>query len=186
MMPSWHGRTFRFADTLWGESTGHCHVVPFIKAIVQSSDVFSVVSLSLNKLLNKQSNYQCCGTPWFLNDLQFFASQIAKFMGPTWVLSAPDGPHVGPMNLAIRVTNYHLDLRRRPGDSLQPMSRGILQELWGPLANRDVIVGRRSWDVVAIVGGFHGNTHDASEQRSHIDLRHPAHYWPTGPWEMRL
>ena len=26
-------------------------------------------------------------------------------MGPTWVLSAPDGPHVGPMNLAIRVSN---------------------------------------------------------------------------------
>ena len=24
-------------------------------------------------------------------------------MGPTWVLSAPDGPHVGPMNLPIRV-----------------------------------------------------------------------------------
>ena len=23
-------------------------------------------------------------------------------MGPTWVLSAPNGPHVGPMNLAIR------------------------------------------------------------------------------------
>ena len=22
-------------------------------------------------------------------------------MGPTWVLSAPDGPHVGPMNRAI-------------------------------------------------------------------------------------
>ena len=27
-------------------------------------------------------------------------------MGPTWVLSAPDGPHVGPMNLAIRVVMY--------------------------------------------------------------------------------
>ena len=24
-------------------------------------------------------------------------------MGPTWVLSAPDGPHVDPMNLAIWV-----------------------------------------------------------------------------------
>ena len=24
-------------------------------------------------------------------------------MGPTWVLAAPDGPHVGPMNLFIRV-----------------------------------------------------------------------------------
>ena len=23
-------------------------------------------------------------------------------MGPTWVLAAPGGPHVGPMNLAIR------------------------------------------------------------------------------------
>ena len=23
-------------------------------------------------------------------------------MGPTWVLLAPDGPHVGPMNLAMR------------------------------------------------------------------------------------
>ena len=22
-------------------------------------------------------------------------------MGPTWVLSAPDGPHVGPMNISI-------------------------------------------------------------------------------------
>ena len=27
----------------------------------------------------------------------------AANMGPTWLLSAPDGPHVGPMNLAIRV-----------------------------------------------------------------------------------
>ena len=26
-------------------------------------------------------------------------------MGPTWVLSAPDGPHVDPMNLAIRATS---------------------------------------------------------------------------------
>ena len=29
-------------------------------------------------------------------------------MGPTWVLSAPDGPHVGPMNLAIRVVQVSL------------------------------------------------------------------------------
>ena len=26
-------------------------------------------------------------------------------MEPIWVLSAPDGPHVGPMNLAIRDAN---------------------------------------------------------------------------------
>ena len=28
-------------------------------------------------------------------------------MGPTWVLSAPDGPHIGPMNLAIRDAVAH-------------------------------------------------------------------------------
>ena len=27
--------------------------------------------------------------------------------GPIWVLSAPDGPHVGPMNLAIRVSHVN-------------------------------------------------------------------------------
>ena len=37
-----------------------------------------------------------------------WTTQIAKFrganMGPTWVQSAPDGPNVGPINLAIRET----------------------------------------------------------------------------------
>ena len=28
-------------------------------------------------------------------------------MGPTWVLSAPDGPHVGPVNLVFRARAYH-------------------------------------------------------------------------------
>ena len=36
-----------------------------------------------------------------------FWSQIAKFMGPTWVLSAPDGTHIGPMNLAITGVSKH-------------------------------------------------------------------------------
>ena len=45
-------------------------------------------------------------------------------MGPTWVLSAPEGPHVGPMNLAIReditesnapyITRFH-DFRKHRG-----------------------------------------------------------------------
>ena len=34
-------------------------------------------------------------------------------MGPTWVLSAPDGPHVDPMNLAIReYLRYQLKLQQ--------------------------------------------------------------------------
>ena len=35
-------------------------------------------------------------------------TQIARFMRPTWVLSAQNGPHVGPMNLAIRETTVRL------------------------------------------------------------------------------
>ena len=31
-------------------------------------------------------------------------------MGPTWVLSAPDGPHVGPMNFAIREIKLYPEL----------------------------------------------------------------------------
>ena len=31
-------------------------------------------------------------------------------MGPTWVLPAPDGPHVGPMKLAIRTVIQSVNL----------------------------------------------------------------------------
>ena len=30
-------------------------------------------------------------------------------MGPTWVLEAPGGPHVGPMNIAIRLVGVPLE-----------------------------------------------------------------------------
>ena len=34
-------------------------------------------------------------------------------MGPTWNLSAPDGPHIGPMNLAIRDNKKDAVVRER-------------------------------------------------------------------------
>ena len=40
--------------------------------------------------------------PVMLNAFQYYGVIMASSMGPTWVLSAPDGPHVGPMNHAIR------------------------------------------------------------------------------------
>ena len=38
------------------------------------------------------------GSVWVIPDSKAHGAN----MGPTWVLSAPDGPHVGSMNLAIR------------------------------------------------------------------------------------
>ena len=46
--------------------------------------------------LNKKRFTQCF---YDLPDSKVYGAN----MGPTWVLSAPDGPHVGSMNLAIRV-----------------------------------------------------------------------------------
>ena len=43
-------------------------------------------------------------------------------MGPTWVLSAPGEPHVGPMNLAIRVVgakhSHHNEIYAYSGSSI--------------------------------------------------------------------
>ena len=46
---------------------------------------------------------------FFLETGAFPGSKVhGASMGPTWVLSAPDEPHVVPMNLAIRVTLFFL------------------------------------------------------------------------------
>ena len=45
-------------------------------------------------------------------------------MGLTWVLSAPDGPHVGPMNLAIRVIMRKTN-SRVPVPLLEVLYRGM-------------------------------------------------------------
>ena len=49
--------------------------------------------------------------------------------GPTWVLSAPGGPHVGPMNLSIRVVLFN--------------ARGTTGPRWFP--NHTVPVRNKTW-----------------------------------------
>ena len=56
------------------------------------------------------------------------STQIAKFMGPTlgptWVLLAQDGPHVGPVNLAIRVGTVNI---LRPGQNTRIFTDDIFK-----------------------------------------------------------
>ena len=41
--------------------------------------------------------------PWHAGDYNIPDSKVpGANMGPTWALSAPDGPHVGPLNFAMR------------------------------------------------------------------------------------
>ena len=62
-------------------------------------------------------------------------------MGPTWVLSAPDGPPVGPMNFAIRVYT-HLWLRSSPLSQMR--SNQGLYSLSGKTSYR-----KNSWSLEA-------------------------------------
>ena len=69
----------------------YCNMIILFSMI---SDISRNICIS-DKYQNKQSNKS-----------QQYNNPDSKVhvdhMGPTWVLSAPDGPHVGPMNLAIR------------------------------------------------------------------------------------
>ena len=59
-------------------------------------DVVTNVCLVRDELINKLSN------SFWPGDAALPDSKVhGANMGPTWVLSTPDGPHVGPMNLAI-------------------------------------------------------------------------------------
>ena len=51
-------------------------------------------------------------------------------MGPTWVLSAPDGPHVGPMNLVIRVGIREIRVAHASGMLLRPVRVRGLNGSW--------------------------------------------------------
>ena len=52
-------------------------------------------------------------------------------MGPTWVLSTPDGPHVGPMNLAIRDDKFwgsHLSNPTLTDTVARPSTEGYISK----------------------------------------------------------
>ena len=54
-------------------------------------------------------------------------------MEPTWVLSAPDGPHVGPMKLAIRderEIEIGVEMQNFRVDSTYPWLSATLQYLY--------------------------------------------------------
>ena len=70
--------------------------------------------------LNKERVTQCF---YDFSDSKVYGAN----MGPTWVLSAPDGPHVGFMNLAIRVRIVTLGrLRNCPWHCIQLANDAIM------------------------------------------------------------
>ena len=75
-------------------------------------DLVKYIKDAQNMLYLKEKQFEMYFLEWNFWHLKTHSIAICPFpdskvhganMGPTWVLSAPDGPHVGPMNLAIRV-----------------------------------------------------------------------------------
>ena len=58
-----------------------------------------------NVIIYPRYKYQILShNSWIISSIPYPDSKVhGANMGPTLVLSAPDGPHVGPMNIAIRV-----------------------------------------------------------------------------------
>ena len=76
MKMSWHGNAFHITGRLWGQST----------SLVSNNPHF------------------CCKSTYVIGfQLPPDSKVHGANKGPTWVLSAPDGPHDGPVNLAIWV-----------------------------------------------------------------------------------
>ena len=99
-----------------------------------------------NKLVQRQNISHGISQYPGIEDMAEVNTQISRFMGPTWGLSAPDGPHVGPMNLAIRVYTIQKMLSAHIVDLSDMIAlRGIsffllLLRLWPAIYNHDISV----------------------------------------------
>ena len=109
LLPVWHQAiTWTNADSL---STG-LQGTNFSEIWIRIPP-FSFKKIHLKMLSGKMAAILCRGR-WVqtLHEMLMATYSDSKVhmahMGPTWVLSAPGGPHVGPMDLAIRVTTVSI------------------------------------------------------------------------------
>ena len=93
----------RITVILWPEIMCLMHICRgrnYLKCLASKKRI--VISRSLLLLIDHVITFR-----WINTIVVYFISNSdskvhGANMGPTWVLSAPDGPHVGPMNLVIR------------------------------------------------------------------------------------
>ena len=91
-----------------------CDIIIIIIMGISCIFILLITKLSLSACLEKPPVLKCIFTLphlgqyilWWCPEISHNTNPDIKVhganMGPTWVLSAPDGPHVSPMNLAIR------------------------------------------------------------------------------------
>ena len=100
-------------------------------------------------------------------------------MGPTWVLSAPDGTHVGPMNLALReITRISLkglmmDARHRGDqrypDTSDPLNTGSFDQ------NYDQVQFLIFLNQTTSIGAKMVNARNMTRMETEMSRRNPSH-----------
>ena len=96
-----NGNTLSIAGPVWGESSSHQR---FPSQRASDVDLLSFL------LLGRTTYWKTMELPVIWDTIPDSTVHGAN-MGPTWVLSAPDGPHVGPMNLVIRDDAHVISLQ---------------------------------------------------------------------------
>ena len=101
-------------------------------------------------------------------------------MGPTWVLSAPDGPHVGPMNLARGVgwgcfiLLWFISKSKWFVGFLWTYSSGLLHGHWG---NHMMLMGhhmiapmavKQSWKILVSLTFYNCNNNTKKIKKSYM------------------
>ena len=97
-------------------------------------------------------------------------------MGRTWALPAPDGPHIGPMNLVIREVPAFKNMRYP--DSLRKLSLPTLEEAKGRHGRNIQVAQRQKWRLTAGSDYFYErkyNTDTASSYRKRAEVTIKPH-----------
>ena len=146
-MTSSNEKIFRVTGHLYGEFTGPRWSGPTQRPVTRNFDVF--FDLGLNKRLSKRSWrwwFETLSRPLWrhLNDPD--SKVHGANMGPTGALSVPDGPHVGPVNLAIRVVmRTHLDWLREAVLCTQCMSAAMTHHCWNVSIDKATVKPLATW-----------------------------------------
>ena len=99
--------------TTTDKQQGHGHETRYEskRSMNQCSQMIIPIDDNCNYCCGACESHWCfCTYCWYSPDNKVHGAN----MEPTWVLSAPDGPHVGPMNLAIRELVIDLCLMTPP------------------------------------------------------------------------
>ena len=95
-------------DLMRANSAVLCRIQVLLSYIYWQEQAVCWLQSQINRMLSLLKMKDKNEIKWIIEQNNPDSKVHGANMRPTWVLSAPDGPHVGPMNLAIRATRNRI------------------------------------------------------------------------------